>query len=273
LIPDLRLSVTYIQRREHDQIATVEQNIPFDYYTPANVADPGPDGLSSTADDTTLTVYNMKLPVIASVTGPGNDDRVDQRYKGLEFTASKRYSNRWTLLGGYTFSRTLVDATSVTSPNSFVNATGRAAIDRAHNFKLTGSYLLPGDIQLGGNLRAQSGQPYTRTITITGLNQAPNGVTVNAEPRGAYLLPWLRTVDARIGKVFRTRSGEFEADMDVYNLTNSNAVFNVRALTGRVNVTDFTTGTTANIQGFNSPIGVLGPRIIRVNVSYKFGAR
>jgi hypothetical protein len=271
LAPDLRVSATYIQRREHDQIATIEQGIPFDYYTPVTVADPGPDGITGTADDTTLTVFNENLPVVPSVTGPGNDNRIDQRYRGLELTASKRYSNRWTLLGGYTFSRTLVDATSVTSPNSFVNATGRAAIDRAHNFKLTGSYLLPWDIQVGANLRAQSGQPYTRTLSVTGLNQAPNGVTVNAEPRGRYLLPWLKTADVRIGKIFHVRNDEFEADMDVYNLTNSNAVYNVRNTTGRVNVTDFTTGQSVSIPQFNSPIGVLGPRIIRFNVSYKFG--
>ena len=147
-----------------------------------------------------------------------------------------------------------------------------ASIDRAHNFKLTGSYLFPYDIQFGGNLRAQSGQPFTRTLLVTGLNQATNGLTVNAEPRGTYLLPWLTTADLRIGKIFRVHGpNTFEADMDVYNLTNSNAVYNVRNTTGRQNVTDFTTGQTVQIAQFNSPIAVLGPRIIRFNVTYKFG--
>jgi hypothetical protein len=277
LIPDLRLSLTYIQRREHDQISTKEQNIPFDYYTPVPVADSGPDGITGTSDDRTLTVYNMNLPVLPSITGPGNDDRIDQRYKGIELTVSKRYSNRWTLLGGYTFSRTLLDcctndSTSITSPNSFVNATGRAGIDRAHNFKVTGSYLLPWDIQIGGNLRAQSGQPFTRVLIVTGLNQAAN-ISVNAEPRGSHLLPWLRSADLRVGKIVRFGGQELEADMDVYNVTNSNAVFNVRTGTGLQTVTDFTTGQSVRIPQFGSPIGVLGPRIIRVNVTYKFGRR
>jgi hypothetical protein len=61
--------------------------------------------------------------------------------------------------------------------------------------------------------------------------------------------------------------------MDVYNLTNSNAIFNVRTGTGRQTVTDFTTGQSVRIAQFNSPIGVLGPRILRFNVSYKFGQR
>jgi hypothetical protein len=181
------------------------------------------------------------------------------------------------MVGGYTFSRTELDcctngSTSITSPNSFVNATGRAGIDRAHNFKVTGSYLFPYDIQFGANLRAQSGQPFTRTLLITGLNQNPNGITVNAQPRGTYLLPWLTTADLRVGKIFRVAGvNTFEVDMDVYNLTNSNAVYNVRNTTGRQNVTDFTTGQPVQIAQFNSPIAVLGPRIIRFNVSYKFG--
>jgi hypothetical protein len=278
LMPNFAVSATYIQRREHDQIATVELNIPFTYYTPVTVADPGPDGITGTADDTTLTVYNENLPTLPSITGSANDNRIDQRYKGVEFTATKRYSNRWTMVGGYTFSRTEQDCctngtTSITSPNAFVNATGRNGIDRAHNFKLTGSYLFPYDIQFGANLRAQSGQPYTRTLLITGLNQNPtNGITVNAQPRGTYLLPWLTTADLRVGKIFKVRNANtFEVDMDVYNLTNSNAVYNVRQTTGRQNVTDFTTGQTVQIAQFNSPIAVLGPRIIRFNVSYKFG--
>ena len=61
--------------------------------------------------------------------------------------------------------------------------------------------------------------------------------------------------------------------MDVYNLANSNAVFNVRTGTGLQTVTDFTTGQSVQIPQFNSPIGVLGPRIIRIGVTYKFGSR
>jgi hypothetical protein len=107
---------------------------------------------------------------------------------------------------------------------------------------------------------------------VTGLPQAPNGLTVNAEPQGSYFLPWLNTVDTRVGKIFRVGAHEFEADMDVYNLTNANAVYNVRTTTGaKLTVTDYTTGQPVQIQQFNSPIAVLGPRIIRFNVSYRFG--
>ncbi len=273
LVPNLGVSLTYIHRREHNQIATVELGIPFSYYSPMTVPDPGRDGIAGTADDRQLSVWNENTPALSSVTGTGNDDRVSQRFQGVEVTVTKRFSNRWTLLGGYTWSRTLVDTTSVTSPNSFVNNQGKAAIDRAHNFKLTGSYLLPWDIQFGANFRALSGQPYTRTYSVPGLVQNTAGVSVNAEPRGSATLPWLTTLDLRLGKVLRFTENVIEVSVDAYNVTNNNAVFNVRTTTGVISVTDYTTNDRVSIPQFGSPTGVLGPRVFRINVSYRFGQR
>lgn len=273
LIPNLRLSTSYIQRKERDPLTNIEVGIPFDAYDPVQRADIGRDGLAGTADDGVITVYNARTPVPPSVEILGNDDRVAQRYKGIEVTATKRYSNNWTMIAGYTWSRTEVDATSVTSPNSFVNSEGRAGIDRAHNFKLTGSYLLPWDVLVGGNLRWLSGEPITRTIGITGLNQNPNGnVNVLAEPRGSDTLPALLTMDLRVGKAFRVRSQQFEFDVDLYNLTNENTVFTVRTNTGRTTVRYAAdpTGPQVTFPMYSSPTNVLGPRIVRFNVSYRF---
>jgi hypothetical protein len=273
LIPNLRLSATWIQRKEYDPLTDIEIGIPFDYYDPVQRPDVGRDGLAGTSDDGVITVYNMRLPSIPSVTILGNDDRVAQKYRGLDVTATKRYSNNWTMIAGYTWSRTEVDTTSVTSPNAFVNSEGRPGIDRAHNFKLTGSYLLPYDVLIGGNFRAMSGEPITRTLAIPGLNQNPTGnTTVLAEPRGSDTLPALYTVDLRVGKVFRVRGHEFQADMDLYNLTNENTVYSVRTNTGRTSVR-YAADPNAELVTFpmyKSPTNVLGPRIVRFNVSYKF---
>ena len=277
LMPNLRVSATFIHRQEHDQLGNIDIGIPMSYYTPIDMLDPGRDGISGTADDGTLTVYNENLPLLASSLQLTNIPNIAQRYRGFELTATKRYSNRWTMVAGYTFGKTDVacctnESTNLTSPNSFVNATGKSSIDRAHNFKLTGSYLLPHDVQLGGNLRYISGQPITRVYAVPGLAQQAGGtLTVNAEPRGNDTLPSITTIDARIGKIFRLAKHEFEADMDVYNITNNNSIFTIRTTTGRINLTDFTTGQSVSQAQYGSPVGVLGPRIIRFNVVYRFG--
>jgi hypothetical protein len=272
LFPGFGVSVTWIQRREKNPLTNIDIGIPFDYYRQEDRVDPGRDGVVGTTDDGVITIYNELTPARVSVLQLTNDDRVAQRYKGLDLSATKRSSDNWQMIAGYTWSRTEVEATGVTNPNdAFVNARGRAGIDRTHNFKLTGSALLPYDVQIGGNFRLQSGEPITRTVSITGLVQNPNGVTVLAEPRGSTLLPWLHTVDFRIGKIFRFGGPQLELDMDIYNVTNANTVYAVRTNSDLINVRRGGDGETLRIPQFLSPTNVLGPRIVRFNVTYKFG--
>jgi hypothetical protein len=84
LLPNLELSVTWIQRKEHDPLTDIEIGIPFDSYFKVDRNDPGRDGVTGTSDDRTITVYNQSVPGLVSVQVTGNDDRVAQRYKGLE---------------------------------------------------------------------------------------------------------------------------------------------------------------------------------------------
>lgn len=271
LRPLLLVSATWIQRQEHDPTTTID-SVPFDAYTPVDVVEPGRDGVLGTADDQMITVYNENLPLQTHVTQQRNDDRVAERYKGLELLASKRYSNGWQLLGGYTWSRAEVDANSVTDPNdALVNAGGPSG-GRTHQFKVTGSYLLPYGIMFGGNFRLESGAYVTRNVNISGLNQGT--ITVNAEPRGDLTLDWLPTVDLRARKSFTFGTSTLDLDLDIYNLTNSNTVYDVREGTGRVNVRQAgdPNGQIIQIPTFLSPTGVLGPRIVRFNVAFNFGS-
>jgi hypothetical protein len=186
------------------------------------------------------------------------------------------------VLAGYTYSHTSVDATSLANPNAaFINADGESG-GRVHNLKVSGSYMLPYSILFGANYRISSGQPITRTFAVptcsasvtTGcVNQ---NLTINAEPRGAVELPALGTMDLRAGRSFQANSGSLiELTMDVYNVTNANTTYEVRRGTGRtsVNYAADTTQPTTQIATFLSPTGILGPRIIRFNITYWFGSR
>lgn len=269
LIRNLRLSATYIRVQERDNITNVELSVPFEAYTPVQVTDQGRDGLLGTADDQVLTVYNENLPLQTHVIQQRNDSRVAQRADVVEITATKRYSNRWMLLAGYTWSRVDVDRTSVVDPNdALVNAAGRSG-GREHQFKMTGSYELPWGVMLGGNFRLESGAFVTREVEIGGLNQGT--IEVNAEPRGSVTLDRLPTLDFRIGKAVRFGRNLLEVDMDVFNVTNENTVFDVRTGSERQNVRLGGTGSAREIPEFLSPTDILGPRIVRFGVTYRFG--
>jgi hypothetical protein len=282
LMPGLGISGTYIYRKEYDPYVTVEANIADwpSIFTPITVREAGRDGLTGTADDQDLVVYSLN-PGRTLVTNSVNDDRVGVTYHGLEFVGNKRYSNGLTFLAGYTYSRERQDVVSLSSPNNaYVNAGGTSG-GRRHNFKAIGSYMFPYRITFGANFRISSGRPITRTVTISGCSATvttncvnQGNTTVNAEPRGAEELPALTTLDLRAGRKFRSRTHDIELSMDVYNVTNANTVFSVRTGTGRTNVRYANDPAQPNtqIQTFNSPTGILGPRIIRFNLTYWFGA-
>jgi hypothetical protein len=282
LFPAFRLSAAYFNRREFDTYGNVDGDINQwgTMYSPIQVTEPGRDGRVGTADDQTLTVYTLN-PGFTEVTDLAvNDDRLGQKYHGVEIVATKRYSRGTTLLAGYTYSRETVDRTSLANPNAAqVNADGISG-GRRHNFKASGSATLPYRIVFGINALMSSGQPITRTVSIGGCTSSittgclrQGALTVNAEPRGSVELPGRYQVDLRLGRLFDLNGRRFEIGVDAYNLTNANTVFSVRNGTGLTNIryANDPAQPVTQIATFNSPTGALGPRIIRLNFTYWFG--
>jgi hypothetical protein len=282
LFPDFLLSVAYLHTRERDVQGTIDNSIDLwdSQYTKIDVKDPGRDGRADTGDEQFITVYNQNAGVVSS-TKTINDDRLAAHYNGIDIVANKRFSRGWTLLGGYTYSRTHVDLTSLSNPNNaFVNAAGESG-GRRHNLKASGSYELPRHVLVAANFRLQSGLPITRTwavptcsTTVTS-NCTRQGLTVNAEPRGSVELPWLPTLDLRGGTFVNLGGNRLEFSIDVYNVTNENTVYGVRTNTGLASIRaggDFAAPIT-QISAFLSPTQVLAPRVARFNITYSFGGR
>jgi hypothetical protein len=275
LVPNLLLNVSYLRTREHDVTGQVDQNFnQWDQlFTPLTLTDPGRDGVTGTADDAPITVYNQNTG--GTVTSPINinDDRLATRYDGLDLVLSKRYTKGWAILAGYTYSRTRVDLTSLANPNAaYVNSAGESG-GRRHNFKASGTYDLPYKIVFGGNFRLQSGLPITRTWAIPAAQLRQGSVTVNAEARGSQELDWLPTADVRAGRYFTIGGNRLELSLDVYNVTNANTVFAVRTNTGlsTIRVAGDVNNPATQIASFLSPTAVLAPRVLRFNISYNFG--
>lgn len=270
LLPGVKLSSEFTIHQERNQMGTVDAGIPVNSYQIVTRPDLGPDGLAGTADDGVLSVYNQDPATLGQdhlLTT--NTPLLNLLYRGIEFTLSKRFSNRWQLLTSYTYARSIADAVAVTNPNTLINSRGASLYDRPQTFKLTGSYMLPHDISVSGNVRLQSGPPVTRTETYA-LNQG--NVTVNAQTPGSDRLDALKTLDARVSKTLRFGGRELELMADAYNLTNANTTWAVRALTGRVNVLEggSPTGTLINQRQYLSPISILAPRILRLSVVFRF---
>ena len=286
LIPAVRLSAVFTYRREDNPLATFNPAFPF-ATTLSSRADAGRDGVAGTADDGTLRFYDRLSPT--NRTRVTNDPTALQTYKGLELTATKRMTNRWQMLAGYTFSRMSVSGLSVNiNPNSLLNVNGRLTgqvgvnnsptfgvngqlTDRPHQFKLTGTYVLPFyDVGIAANLNAQSGIAVTRQVSTT--LSVGGTTTVNVEEPGSERLPTRTVMDLRVNKVIRFGARELEGSVDFNNLFNANTVWDVRTLSGTIGLRQdgSPTGALNVVPQFLSPAQVYGPRNVRFNVAFRF---
>jgi outer membrane receptor protein involved in Fe transport len=114
--------------------------------------------------------------------------RMKRDYDALELTATKRFSNNWFANLSYTLSRlhgnypglASSDENARTAPNvtrlfdglvmafdsNGQHVFGRLNTDRPHQFKLSGSYLLPTQTGIGVVFRAMSGIPISRVTNM-----------------------------------------------------------------------------------------------------------
>lgn len=279
LIPAVRLAAVFTYRREDNPQATRNPTNPF-ATTLTSRPDAGRDGVMGTSDDGTFQFYDRLSPT--NLTLITNDPTALQTYKGIEITATKRMSNRWQMLLGYTFARTMIEGFSVNvNPNALLNtggpATGQSPNvagqlgDRPHQFKVTGTYILPFyDIGLAANVNSQSGIAVTRQVNTT---LTVGGTTnVNVEPAGSERLPMRTVVDLRVSKAARFGVRALEGSVDFNNLFNVNTVWDVRTLSGTIGLRQDgnPTGTLNVVPQFLSPAQVYGPRNIRFNVALRF---
>jgi hypothetical protein len=284
LLPAVRLSVVYTYRRERDVQASSNPANPYDTFLTTS-PDSGRDGIANTADDGTFQFYNRTSTAV-NQTFFTNDRNYLQTYKGLEITATKRMSNRWQVLAGYTFSKSRIEGLSVnTNPNFLINATGPLAGqaniggtnfngqigDRPHQFKLTGTYLTTWwDIGLAGNFNSQSGAPFTRQVSVR--QTAGGSSTVNVEPLGSERLPTRTVMDLRVFKLFNFGNRSLEGSVDFNNIWNANTAWDARTLSGTINLQQNgdPNGAINTVPQFLSPAQVYGPRNVRFNVAYRF---
>ncbi|HEY7290784.1 MAG TPA: TonB-dependent receptor [Vicinamibacterales bacterium] len=280
----LKVSAVYSYRREKYQQGTLNVSNAF-ATTPSTRTDTGPDGRAGTADDTTYQYFDrIGTGNLVSVT---NDPNATQTYKGIELTATKRLSNHWQVLAGYTYAHTswvnfTVPNLTTPNPNSAIDMNGPVVTnaysstagqtgDRPQQFKLTGSYTLPWyDIDLAANFRSQSGIALTRYISTPAT--VGGAFNVNVGPVGALRLDPVTTLDLRVGKVFKFGPRALETAMDLYNLFNANTAWDARAGSGTLNFLygGVAGGPVNTLPQFGSPAQVLAPRIIRFSAAFRF---
>ena len=263
----VRVGAMYYYRTNRKQLGQHNTLQPTSAYTMHTVNLPnGPGGTVQNPKPTTATVYNINPAVNAlSLNVRDNQDYLDTEYQGIEFTATKRFSKKWQMQSGFTIGKNtggVAAGTDLNDPNNTLYPQGIIGNDSETAFRLSGSYLLPGDINLAGSMIANNGYPYVSTFTVTRAIAAAQGITltrasqtVQLSERGDERFDNVMMFDLRLSKAFRFGSRSFSPQIDFFNIGNADTIVNQVVAVGG---------------SYRLPSEILAPRIIRVGFAFNF---
>ena len=194
-----------------------------------------------------------------------------QVYHGVDFTATKRYSNRWQMQAALTLQ---------TNPQyfpegsvNFINPTGQEFQDgystiAKYNLKISGSYTLPWDISASANYNSIQGS--SRTVTINGPGAIYGGVnaagaattistnTLELEPRGSTRFKPVNLLDLGLQKALKFGSKyQIKLMLDAFNILNINTI------------TAYSSGNKS-LAGYTQPTTIIAPRVFRIGTRIAF---
>lgn len=264
----VRAGAMFFYRTNRQQFGNRNAAVPSAAYTAHQITIPnGPGGTIASPKPTTVTLYNVASSLVsANQTVRGNEDYLDTTYKGIEFTATKRFSKVWQMQAGLTIGNNIggtPNGTDLNDPNVTLYKDGRVGNDSTVAFRLSGSYTLPGDINLAGSLIANNGYPYVSTYSVSRAYAASQGVTL---ARSTQTVVLSRRGDERFDNVI----------MGDIRLSRRFTLPGGRSVTPQVdffNVSNADTAVAHNVQVGSSylyPSEILAPRIIRVGFSLNF---
>jgi hypothetical protein len=274
---DMRVGAMYYYRTNRDQLGVRNRAVPSTAYTPFTATIPnGPNG------PTTMTVYNLN-PAFNGLQNNilDNDPYLDTKYTGVEFTANKRFSRNWQMVAGLTIGKNTGGLNSggtnpgqtdqatlggfsggdLNDPNNTRFSNGIIGNDSEIALRVSGSYRLPGSVDLAGSLISNSGYPYVSTYSLSRAAAAPAvaltraSQTVFLSQRGDERYDAVTMVDLRLSRPIKFGTRQFVPQLDIFNIGNASTV--VRYNPG--------VGAT-----YLAPGEILAPRIIRVGFSVDF---
>jgi carboxypeptidase family protein len=258
VMPNTSARVLYVYKHIVNDYQDVNVLRPFSFFTnPIVRVDPGPDGLTGTADDLgNVSVYDYPAAYRGSAfVGNMRTNRPSDRedsYNTLEFTLNRRSTGRWAVVTSFLatkYHRWLVGIPQSPNDDYFpIDTTW------AWGYKASGSYRLPHDVQLGALLDLQNGAYGQRTYTFRSIPQSST-VTLRLEPYGAEQGPLRSVISLRASKILKMGTKNLQIDVDAMNAFNANTAW----------VTDYTSGPT-----FGYVTQIVSPRIVRLGVAYEF---
>jgi hypothetical protein len=259
----VRMGAMFYYRTNRDQFGQRNEAVPASTYTAHTISIP-----SNGTGVTSATIYNLRSDLVsAQDLVRFNAEYLDTDYKGVEFTATKRFTSKWQMQAGFTVGKNEGGVTGsgndLNDPNNTLFPQGIIGNDSETALRLSGSYELPWQINFAGSVIANNGYPYETTYQLTRAVAATQGIaltrstqTINLAERGEERYPNVVMADVRLSRRFRFGGNRsFQPEISIFNITNSDTIV----------------AHTVSIGGnYLRPTQILAPRIARIGFSLLF---
>jgi hypothetical protein len=238
---DLRIAATYYYRTKKNLFGLENTAVQPSDYVPITVLGGQPIVNPITNQPMTLYSFQPSNPakygafnfVVTNI--PQLDDNA---YHGVEFTAVKRLSHKWQVLGGFTiqrqkgvYSRGYSDqaySDNFTDPNNDINRKNNYLnLDATYVFKVDSTYELPWRFNTSVNFQHYTGFPLqpTDTFNVPDGQGVPVGESVILQPAGVLRLPSVNMLNLRFSRDFMYRDHwHLIPTVDFFNATNGQTV-------------------------------------------------
>ncbi len=216
------------------------------------------------------SIYRIRTP----------DDSFTE-YTGLELSVARQFSDGFSVLGSYTWSRAYGTNSAQFASGAFDNPeqaeeeTGLLSYDHTHSVKLIGSMRDPDAIKLsdsvqlgylyGWNFYILSGSPYTKAYY-----NSYYGGWYNYEESvdGTYRTPAMSQLDIKLGLTLAVKQTTWDLTAEIFNLFNDRAVESVETT-----YDDGAGGIYLDENGdpiFGTPVTRQSPRYVQLGLRGEF---
>ncbi len=257
--PSVAVRALYVYKRPVDEYENINPARPFDAYSVMlNRQDPGPDGVTGTADDGGMVdVYDYTTAYRGAAFDKteyyNRPDERDDHYNNLELALSKRSGGRWS--GQMSFLATKNHRSLTGYPQSPNDLYFNLDQTWEVSYRMAGTYRAPYGINLAAIFTALNGQPGQRSYLFRNLPQSSTR-TLRLEPFGSQRGPTRSNLNLRAGKTILVKTRHrIDLSVDVFNVLNSNNAWSI----------GYTSGPTYGYANSIAP-----PRVARFVASYGF---
>jgi hypothetical protein len=227
---NIAVSANYTRRDTRRNIGPTNLAVPTSSYIPIQVKE--------ATSGQQVVVYNQDPALLGKFDVVyANQSALDSTYNGADFTADKRMSNRWMLMGGASFGKTegdiycnsLIACTAATGDLNNPNFTYRRGVvgnDVPISLRASGVVQAGKGISISTTVQHYTGFPENTTVLVSSntvrLTQVSQSLVV--APRGTTRSPSVNSMDISLRKTWKFGNTSVEPMVDMYNVLNAASI-------------------------------------------------